>query len=144
MKETWRDITKWPGYKASSFGRIRSSTGKILASKSHTNGGYRAITVYFDKVFRSDLIHRLVLEAFRGPCPRCVSSGLGSGGDHHGISSRISGPRILSSLTTPSTSSNLSAFATTPSSVTSYFATYLLTPCSGSITTNTAIDRAFG
>ena len=70
-------------YSVSSLGRVRSEdrvvvgctgvrrclTGKVLRPTRGHPGGYAGVTLYKDAVKRSVWVHRLVLEAFVGPCP---------------------------------------------------------------------------
>jgi len=78
MKEIWKPILSCPGYEASSLGRIRSfwkfvgpgprllsdQPQRILARWLDNCGYYRVQIKNGNKT-----IHRLVAEAFRGPCP---------------------------------------------------------------------------
>lgn len=85
--EEWRPVVRYEGlYEVSSLGRVRSldryesittkdgrsyireSKGRLLAGE-FTNGRvhYRAVNLYPQRKRR--LIHRLVAEAFLGPCP---------------------------------------------------------------------------
>lgn len=75
----WRDIPSRPGYQASSDGRIRSVDrvkrtsngqtrryrGKMLAPASSNQLGHKKVRV----CGRTEYVHRLVAEAFFGPCP---------------------------------------------------------------------------
>ncbi len=74
MKEEWREILDG-FYEASSLGRIRrrlpgmgAQVGKILSQWPLKNG-YLHIVVCINGVKRGFLVHRLVMLAFRGPCP---------------------------------------------------------------------------
>jgi hypothetical protein len=67
--EDWKDIAGWPGYQVSNMGRVRSYYRdlKPILKKST---GYVAVTLHgAGKRKSQELIHRLVLEAFAGPCP---------------------------------------------------------------------------
>ena len=70
MAEVWRPIPSKPGFEASSLGRVRSWTGRILAQAPHI-GRYRRVTLCAPKSRYKDkqLVHRLVCEAFHGPAP---------------------------------------------------------------------------
>jgi len=86
MSERWRCITGHEGhYEVSDHGRVRSlfvrkfygvfARVKIL-SACRATGGYRVVTLYSHRN-RTHRVHRLVLEAFRGPCPKgCEASHL--------------------------------------------------------------------
>lgn len=73
--EIWRDIVGYEGsYEVSNCGLVRSwvsgnGLGKrsspVLLSLHGMTGGYVAATLRG----KSCLVHRLVLEAFQGPCP---------------------------------------------------------------------------
>lgn len=76
--EEWRPIAGEPHYEVSSLGRVRSATrqvwnytkrGKILKPSPRRTGG--RVTWYAVNLGRGRMrrIHRLVLEAFVGPCP---------------------------------------------------------------------------
>lgn len=73
--ERWQPI---PGcdYEASTCGRIRRVTGgqgaiagRVLAGM-RTNNGYRTVQITKGGVRKTRHIHRLVAEAFHGPCPK--------------------------------------------------------------------------
>lgn len=62
--EEWRDVVGLEGrYRVSSFGRVMSARGKVLAQS--TLHGYQYIALNKAQ-YR---VHRLVLAAFVGPCP---------------------------------------------------------------------------
>lgn len=77
MREEWRPISGYSGYEVSSLGRVRSlaradAAGnrikeRILKPRLHT-GGYLRVQLSAGKS-RDFFIHRLVLDAFEGPCP---------------------------------------------------------------------------
>lgn len=75
--ENWQDIPGYEGlYEVSSLGRVRSldrpqkngqvRKGRVL--KGHVYGPYRRYSLRNGKICTVNG-HRLVLEAFRGPCP---------------------------------------------------------------------------
>lgn len=80
MEENWRDITGHEGaYQVSDLGNVRSLTrmawngqrmhvlkGRTLA---RIPSGYPAVFLCKNGVSKPHYIHRLVLEAFVGPCP---------------------------------------------------------------------------
>jgi hypothetical protein len=74
-EERWLPVVGYEGvYSVSSHGRIRRDkggarcrSGRIL--KSANQNGYRFVGLYRDGIGISFYVHRLVLEAFVGPCP---------------------------------------------------------------------------
>src|SRR6185295_6565690 len=77
--EQWKAVVGAEGYEVSDAGRVRSYMGsrmrrpgaqpKILSVKPVY--GYSYVTLFMPKEGRKRLraVHRIVLEAFRGPCP---------------------------------------------------------------------------
>lgn len=91
-EEEWRDIPSCPGYQASSLGRIRSVDrtsafmiegrpfsrrlrGRVLSPKTD-RGGYLEVQPRRGSM---KLVHRLVCEAFYGPCPEGYQAAHGNG-----------------------------------------------------------------
>lgn len=76
MDEEWRPIAEYEGwYEVSNLGRVRrvrtgpgTRGGDVLALLRH-NQGYHSVALCRDGKPRSHLVHRLVAEAFVGPCP---------------------------------------------------------------------------
>ena len=74
MPERWLPIPDFPGYEVSDHGRVRTyknATGKgpyMLAIRVSYFGRQRILLKQGEQR-RMCYIHRLVLEAFRGPCP---------------------------------------------------------------------------
>jgi hypothetical protein len=82
QQEEWRDSPGHPGYQVSTLGRVRSAwrrRGKNLRSyisdrwrilRPQPSGrGYLVVQIRESDRCRKNYIHRLVLEAFVGPCP---------------------------------------------------------------------------
>jgi DNA-binding CsgD family transcriptional regulator len=78
--EEWRSVDGCPGYEVSNLGRSRSwrpirrhagapSSPRILKPTTNSNGYLRVRVRDEHGRFRSMYVHRLVLLAFRGPCP---------------------------------------------------------------------------
>ncbi len=82
-KERWRDVVGYQGfYRVSDRGRVESVSRRvphrgsgyltirqrILRMRRH-NQGYVAVDFSKSRKLKSFLVHRLVLEAFVGPCP---------------------------------------------------------------------------
>lgn len=66
--ERWRDVKGFEGiYWISDFGKIRNRSQ--LIKPRPTQKGYMRVTLSNGSLKRLGLIHRLVLEAFVGPCP---------------------------------------------------------------------------
>lgn len=79
MPERWKDVVGFEAaYEVSEHGAVRSKTrvlndgrqwrGRWLKTRAQ-KGGYLGVTLSLDGTTRSALVHRLVLEAFVGPCP---------------------------------------------------------------------------
>lgn len=74
MEEIWKDITEYKElYQVSNLGQIRSiprlkTLGGILKPILDT-GGHLQVGLYKDGKQKRLSIHRLILEAFIGPCP---------------------------------------------------------------------------
>lgn len=81
--EIWKDILGYEGlYQISNYGRIkrmhrdkkhRCGLFRILRQKINQNG-YHCIGLYKNKKRKDFLIHRLVLRAFIGQCPKKMES----------------------------------------------------------------------
>lgn len=79
MTEEWRDVPGFPGYEVSSLGRVRSwkrfgGFGKLPTEPKPVVGGihkagYPIVGLSANGKRSHLLVHRLVLEAFVGPCP---------------------------------------------------------------------------
>lgn len=68
MNEVWKSIPGHPGYEVSNYGRVRSGIkGSHLLSIHKDWNGYLKVTL--GRFGRNKRVHRLVLEAFIGPCP---------------------------------------------------------------------------
>ena len=82
-REEWRPVAGYEGmYSVSDAGRVRSEprtverrgahaqrlSGRVLAQGAHP-GGYRIVTFSVGGKLRTVLVHKLVLEAFKGPRP---------------------------------------------------------------------------
>lgn len=69
MAEAWRPISGYDGrYEVSDQGRVRSSSGRQLTISTNAKG-YQSVALRDAASWRRRLLHRLVLEAFVGPCP---------------------------------------------------------------------------
>lgn len=66
--EEWRPIPSYPGYFASSLGRIRGPQRSII-KPSIAHNGYLRMTVYLDGKQHYRAVSCLVCEAFNGPRP---------------------------------------------------------------------------
>ena len=76
IKEEWIKVKNYPAYKISNFGRVKrveaglgTYVGRILKLQVDTNG-YLQIGLYKNKKAKRFYVHRLVAEAFIGPCPK--------------------------------------------------------------------------
>jgi len=76
VSERWRPVVGWEdGYEVSDRGHIRSlrdrhgrRRSQLLRSQCHSHG-YPQVNLSIRGRRRTCLVHRLVLEAFAGPCP---------------------------------------------------------------------------
>lgn len=73
MPEQWRVIEAWPNYEVSDLGQVRSmprerTAGGVLRPQAN-KAGYWHVALCADGVVKRVRIHKLVLEAFVGPCP---------------------------------------------------------------------------
>lgn len=94
--EEWRDIPGYVGYyQASNLGRIRSLVRLIqskidagvrkekrVLSPGHNLQGRCQVSLCRDGMVRRKQVHRLVLEAFVGPCPVGMEACHGPDNDH--------------------------------------------------------------
>ena len=70
MTEQWRPIDGYAGiYEISDFGRVRSVLRGIIMKLERNVDGYSRIMLQRGGVQERFFVHRLVLTAFRGPCP---------------------------------------------------------------------------
>lgn len=70
--EEWRAVVGFPGYEVSSLGRVRSQKfGSLWTVLRPSPGkrGYLRVAMSRDGKTHRRLVHRVVLEAFRGQCP---------------------------------------------------------------------------
>jgi hypothetical protein len=65
--ENWRVVPSHPKFEASTLGRLRNAETKVVYNPS--KGKYQRVTVRRNGKSENKLIHRLVAEAFHGPCP---------------------------------------------------------------------------
>ena len=64
--EEWRTVKGVPCYQVSSHGRVIGPRGKYLRPNPVNKSGHLRVNL---SNVRTALVHRLVLEAFVGPCP---------------------------------------------------------------------------
>jgi hypothetical protein len=67
----WRDVQGAPGYRVNRSGQVIGLKGTILRPGKTSNGYFTVVLCYpgTGKKKRMTLIHRIVAEAFLGPCP---------------------------------------------------------------------------
>lgn len=92
MTEEWRPIADFEGFcEVSNQGRVRSVSrrtsngvrgGKVLTPTAHYKNGYLSVGLKANGVSKRKLVHRLVLEAFVGPCPEGMEACHGPAGKH--------------------------------------------------------------
>lgn len=70
--ENWRPIPHFPNYEVSNLGRVRVLSGRyageILSQVEQANG-YQRVYLTNEAGRFGKYVHRLVAEAFLGPCP---------------------------------------------------------------------------
>jgi len=73
MKEQWRPVPGFPDYEVSDRGNV-ISFAKAKAGRTYhpyeDNLGYKWVDLHRNGYVKRDSVHRLVLLAFVGPCPR--------------------------------------------------------------------------
>lgn len=81
MEEEWKPIPGYEGYEVSNHGRVRSLDRTVQLKDGRTRRqkgralkpwviqGYLYVSLYKGRKVKKKRIHRLVLEAFVGPCP---------------------------------------------------------------------------
>lgn len=76
LDEEWLIIKNYQNYSISNYGKVKriksgngTRIGKILNLAS-TNNGYLSVTLYENNKRKNFYVHRLVIEAFIGPCPK--------------------------------------------------------------------------
>ena len=75
MEEIWRDIINYEGlYKISNYGNVKSlnylrTRKEQILQPGKNKGGYLYVNLHKNGVVKNYRVHRLVLEAFVGPCP---------------------------------------------------------------------------
>ena len=67
MEEQWREVPSDPDYFASSAGRVRGKSGRVMSPYVGRHG-YELLTVCHEKQYLRK-VHRMVCEAFNGPAP---------------------------------------------------------------------------
>ena len=92
--EEWREIPRFPGYWVSDRGRVLSLKGaepRILQPGTAAKLDYPMVGL-FDRQARrrSRLVHRLVAEAFIGPCPLGQEVRHGDGNPKNNFASNLS------------------------------------------------------
>ena len=67
----WKTISGYPDYQVSDAGEIKSfKQSKLIIMKLLIMGGYRYVTLCRKGDCKKRYVHRLVLDAFIGPCPK--------------------------------------------------------------------------
>lgn len=68
MQEEWRDVVGYEGrYRVSNFGRVLSVRQNLIMNTGKY--GRPAVNLWKYNRMKRRMVHRLVLEAFIGPCP---------------------------------------------------------------------------
>lgn len=69
--ESWKEIPSCPGYYVSIIGEVYGPSGKLLKPEIDMKG-YLRFTTFINGKRKHKRIHRVVLEAFVGPCAMMV------------------------------------------------------------------------
>jgi hypothetical protein len=69
VESRWKPIPSCPGYGASDYGRIRNDGRGTLLIGTDDRYGYRCVNIMVDGKRVKRKVHRLVCEAWHGPCP---------------------------------------------------------------------------
>ena len=86
MYEKWLPVVGYEGlYEVSWSGRVRNArTGRVLSPTRNTTG-YLKVALHAAGRRRDSLVHRLVLEAFEGPCPEGMEACHENGDPHDNV-----------------------------------------------------------
>jgi hypothetical protein len=70
MNEIWKLIPSAPGFEASSLGNIRKNgNGEVKSPCPGNDDGHIQVYIGGNRKTKMRYVHRLVAEAFHGPCP---------------------------------------------------------------------------
>lgn len=71
----WKPVVGYEGlYEVSDLGQIRSLVRKRIRKLASTRDGYCVVGLWKNKSVKLKPVHRIVLEAFIGPCPAGMES----------------------------------------------------------------------
>jgi len=78
MSEIWKDVIGFPGYMVSNYGRVKNSSGHILAIRNIPNG-YKMTMMSVNGQKKYKYTHRIVARAFIGEHPgdKCFINHIG-------------------------------------------------------------------
>ncbi len=96
-QEEWKPVIGWEDrYEVSNEGRIRSLCHRgvprkhpMMIAVTCDDRGYGRVALMRDRVGKRQLIHRLVLEAFVGPCPEDKECGHLDGNPYNNVLSNL-------------------------------------------------------
>lgn len=90
--EEWRRIHRFENYEISNYGNLRKhlKDGRIRHLVCHTTKGHQRTRLYDKQRKIAVYVHRLVLEAFVGPCPDGME---GCHNDGNGLNNHVSNLR---------------------------------------------------
>lgn len=83
MKEEWRDVPGFPGYRVSDRGRVRGKSGKIMSPQDNGRG-YKKVAMRAGGPPKQRYLHRVVLQSFLGDPPPGKSQAAHINGDRAG------------------------------------------------------------
>lgn len=90
-QECWKDVVGYEGlYQVSDMGHIKKPTAtSFKAATLRKDDGYYVVTLYKNNKGSTKYIHRIVLEAFVGPCPEGMECRHLNGEQKHNMLSNL-------------------------------------------------------
>ena len=69
MEEIWKTVAENPKYQVSNLGNVKGPRGYLLSATRNNTTGHVSINWKMNGKLIQRYVHKLVLEAFVGPCP---------------------------------------------------------------------------